>query len=112
MPSTHTDLTASADRWLSVATIDIDGVRIAGASVISLTSGNSPASAYVEIGIMAGGISVTNRVAILASGYVGESSPLTWTGRITGDPSQFLYVHVRADNADDYRLTLVSEVNK
>jgi len=111
MPATHTDLTATVDRVLTVGTIDIDGVHIVGASVISLTPDNGPASAFVEIGVMAGGTALTNRVAVLASGYVGDSSPLTWTGRITGDPSQFLYMHVRADAADSYRLSLVSEVN-
>lgn len=109
MPSQSQDITATADRVQSIETIPIDAVKLKSASAVSITTGISPVAAYAEIGIMAGGILYANRVSVLAQGYIGDGSSIGWTGDIRGDGEQFLYIAIWSNDANTYRLTLLSE---
>ena len=110
MPTQQESITATADFVRTTGTIDIDGVRIKAATVFNVTAAAEEASAFVELGIMTGGTSQANRVALLASGYVGELNPIAWHGDFTGGADEFLYANVRSLDTDSFRLTILSEV--
>lgn len=109
MPTQQKNITATADYVLTTGTIPIDDVRLRAVSVFNVTPGAADASAFVEIGIMAGGNTQGNRLTLLATGYVGEISPLSWHGDFPGGAQQFVYANIRSKAADSFRLTILSE---
>lgn len=109
MPTQQEDITATADFVLTTGTLEIDAVKLRAVSVINVTPGAQEASAFVTIGIMAGGNTQGNRITLLASGYVGEVNSISWLGQLTGSAEQFLYANIRSSAADSFRLTILSE---
>lgn len=109
MPSVSESLDTTALRARATVTIPIDNVLIRSASVINLTDAAPPADCFCEVGIMSGGTNQENRIAVLASGYVGEFNPISWFGELTGDATHFIYVNSFASAVYNLRLTVLSE---
>ena len=110
MPTTVIQLTATVDRILTTEQIVIDAVNIIAASVQNNSLSTVAASAWAEIGIKSGGIDQGNISIVLARGYIGASDTITWSGDITGDPQQFLYMNIWSEAADTFRLTLLAKI--
>ena len=110
MATETAQITANASRVISTITIPIDGVNIIGLNVKDATAASLPLSVAVEIGIMSGGNSQTNRYLTLQRGYIGGLVGLGWTGAITGDAQQFAYLNIWADSADLILFSLTSKL--
>lgn len=106
------NITATIDFVRSTVTIPIDAVKITALAALPLGSTGGPASVYAELGIMAGGTGLENRAIILASGYMGESAGISWSGMLDGLPEQFAYLSIWSSTANEARLTLHSETKE
>jgi hypothetical protein len=100
---------ATADRVVTTETIPIDGATVIGATVICITAGANPAGAWVELGLMSGGNSQAHRVILFSQGYVGEGNAITWQGQIIGKGEQYVYANVRSTDANEFKLTILTE---
>lgn len=103
------NVTATTNFVRSTITIPIDAVDITALSALPLGTTEDPTAIFAELGIMAGGTGQENRAIILASGYMGNSAGITWTGKLTGLPEQFAYLSIWSKTANEARLALHSE---
>lgn len=104
MPTTSSDVTVAAERVLGLVTIPGSKGVLSVLSVIDNTDALQPNDAWIELGIMSGGITPQNRVATLASGYTGKSTPVSWHGKIILDDDMFLYAHIYSSTGGNFRL--------
>lgn len=107
MPSLTKDVTVAANRVKSTVVIPIEHQILKSACVLDIESANQPNDAYVVIGIMEGGISHQNKVAILASGYVGSSSMVGWTGSIPVTVDTNVFADIYSSAGGDFRLVVL-----
>ncbi len=59
---------------------------------------------YVTVHIMRGGLSISNRVQAIVSGYVTEDIPLSWQGFFELTPDDFIRAHFRGNLDPVFRL--------
>lgn len=109
MPLRQENGSAAADRVLKTITMPIDNVLLINLTLSVLTPSLSPANAYVQIGIMAGGTAQGNIASILGAGYVGTNSSVSWNGKFKGSPEQYVFANIRSDAAAEFKLAILSE---
>jgi hypothetical protein len=109
MPAAAIDISGASDRSLVQGTISVEGLRLVGVSAFALASGVDPADNWVEIGLMTDHPDQANRIALLASGYLGSASPIGWTGLIKGQPSLWVYCNVYSSASTRVRVGLITE---
>jgi len=61
--------------------------------------------AWCEIGILSGGVSLEQRVAILANGYVSKRNAVAWSGFIPVDCGSSVYCSIIGHSVNSYRLS-------
>lgn len=104
MPTTTKDVVATAGRNKAVVNIPASKSVLAVLSVIDLSNAQQPNDAWVELGLMSGGISDQHKVATLASGYTGKDTPVSWSGSIICEPEMSLYAHIYSSSGGTFRL--------
>lgn len=107
MPSLTKDITAAANRVKATVVIPVEHQILKSACVLDVDAANQPNDAYVVIGLMEGGLSHQNKVSVLASGYVGASSMVGWTGSIPITVDTHVFADVYSSAGGDYRLVVL-----
>lgn len=107
MPSLTKNVTAAANRVKSSVFIPIEHQIIKSACVLDIESANQPNDAYVIIGLMEGGTTHQNKICILASGYVGASSIIGWTGSIPITVDAHVYADIYSSAGGVFRLVVL-----
>lgn len=102
------NVTATVDFVRTTITIPIDAVDITAIAALPLGTTEGPTAIFAELGIMAGGTNLENRAIILASGYIGDSAGISWTGKLAGLPEQYAYLSIWSSTANNARLALHS----
>jgi len=102
--STHTQSIAFAQELITIPT---------QLHIVKTITANRPSpftvavEAFVELGLMHGGINSENRIAILASGYIGNMNGVSWSGSIPTEPETFIYAYIWADAGISTRLSAI-----
>lgn len=104
MPSLTKDVAVAANRVKSTVVIPLEHQILKSACVLDIEAANQPNDAYVVIGLMEGGLSHQNKVCILASGYVGASSMVGWTGSMPITVDTHVFADVYSTAGGDFRL--------
>lgn len=104
MPSLTKDITATANRVKSTVVIPLEHQILKSACVLDIESALQPNDAYVVIGLMEGGLSHQNKVCVLASGYVGASSLVGWTGSMPITVDTHVFADIYSSAGGDFRL--------
>lgn len=112
MPTPAKDVVAAADRVQATITIPIEGSVLSALSVIDLSNALRPNDAWVELGIMSGGVLPQHKVAALAAGYSAKDSPVSWTGKIITEADMYLYAHIYSGTGGIFRLVAISNPYK
>lgn len=107
MPSLTKDVTVAANRVKSTVVIPVEHQILKSACVLDIEAANQPNDAYVVIGLMEGGTNHQNKVSILASGYVGASSMVGWTGSIPITVDSHVFADVYSSSGGDFRLVVL-----
>jgi len=105
MPTASEDITVASGRTVSTVTIPVERSIIKCASVIDIAASLDPNDTYAELGIMSGGISAQHKVGVLASGYLGQDTPVSWTGSIITEADMYIYARIRSTDGGKFRLT-------
>lgn len=104
MPSLTKDVTVAANRVKSTVVIPLEHQILKSACVLDIEAALQPNDAYVTIGLMEGGLSHQNKVCILASGYVGASSMIGWTGSMPITVDTHVFADIYSAAGGDFRL--------
>lgn len=104
MPTTTKDVVAAANRVKATVTIPVDKVVLSTLNLVDLSNALQPNDAYAEIGLMSGGTEVGQKIAVVASGYIGKAITVSWTGKIICEPDMFLYGDVYSSVGGTFRL--------
>jgi len=104
MPVATQDETAPAGRIQKSIHIPASKAVLSCLSVIDLSNVQEPNDAWVEIGLMSGGTADHNKVATLASGYIGKDTPASWSGKLILDPEMYMYANVYSTHGGIFRL--------
>lgn len=104
MPTTAQDETISAGRVKGTISIPASKGVLSTLAVVDNSNALQPNDAWIELGLMEGGITDQNRVATLASGYTGRDCPVSWSGKIILDSDMYLYAHVYSSVGGQFRL--------
>lgn len=107
MPSLTKDVTAAANRVKSTVVIPIEHQILKSACVLDIEAANQPNDAFVVIGLMEGGISHQNKITLLASGYVGASSMVGWTGSMPITADTHVFADIYSSAGGDFRLVAI-----
>lgn len=107
MPTLTEDVTAPAARAKATITIPVEAQIVKSACVLDIDSTNDPNDAYVVIGLMEGGTEHQNKTALLASGYVGASSMVGWTGSMPISADAFVFADIYSSAGGDFRLCVL-----
>ncbi len=107
MPSLSKDVTAAADRVKATVVIPVENQVLKTACVMDIENAVAPNDAYVVIGLMEGGETHQNKITQLASGYVGASSMVGWTGTLPLTVDTFVFADIYSSAGGDFRLTVV-----
>ena len=104
MPTATKDVVAAASRVKASVTIPVDKVVLSTLNMVDLSNALQPNDAYAEIGVMSGGTENAQKIAVLASGYVGKAVAVSWTGKVICEPDMFLYGDVYSSIGGTFRL--------
>lgn len=107
MPTRVENGTAAANRVLLRLTIPMEEHIIYSASIFQQFTSEQPNDAFGIIGLMAGGTNINNRIAILASGYLGSSASIGWTGQLPTWSDSYLYADIHSSSGGNFRVTAI-----
>lgn len=107
MPSLTKDASVAANRVRTTIVIPVEHQILKSACVLDVDAALQPNDGYVVIGLMEGGISHQNKVAVLASGYVGASSMVGWTGSMPITVDTHVFADIYSSAGGDYRLVIL-----
>jgi len=100
----------SIDHTISSANVhELSSVDIGNSTLVSLSLFETDAAypvdlAWAEIGILSGGDTLEQRVAILANGYVSKRNAISWSGFIPVDCGSRVYVSILGPLTNAFRL--------
>lgn len=107
MPSLSKDATVGPLRAKTTITLPLEHQVLKSACVLDVNASNKPNDAFVIIGLMEGGTNHQNKISLLASGYVGASAMIGWTGSIPVTPDTFLFADIFSTNGGVFRLSAI-----
>lgn len=107
MPSLTKNVTASANRVKATVTIPVERQILKSACVLDVDAANPPNDAYVVVGLMEDGKSHQHKIAILASGYVGASSMVGWSGSIPVAAGSYVFADIYSSAGGAFRLSVI-----
>lgn len=107
MPSLTKDVTAAANRVKATVTIPVERQIIKSACVLDIDAANPPNDAYVVIGLMEDGTTHQHKTVLLASGYVGASSMVGWTGSMPVAAGAYVFADVYSSAGGLFRLSVI-----
>lgn len=108
MPGTSITVTGAGLGAEVSGRILIESGHLQGLSVHTGLLTPAPNSIWAEVGIELGGITLTNRMAILAAGFVGGNQVLGWDGNILLDPTMQIYLRTWAFNVTPVYLGILT----
>lgn len=107
MPTRVDNGTAPASRVLLRLVIPMEEHVIYTASVFQQFTSAAPNDSFAVIGLMNGGENTNNRIAILASGYLGAAESIGWTGIVPTWSDSFLYADIFSTQGGKFRMTAI-----
>lgn len=87
----------------------LDKGRLRALSAMHQIEAAEPFQTYVEFGISKSDGNFKQRIVALASGYIGGTNPISWTGDIPMQPEMALYLFVWSSAAATIKLGVVTE---
>ena len=107
MPTLTKDGTAAANRVKTTIVIPISLQILKSACVLDIEAANQPNDAYVSVGMMTGGTDHQHKTCILASGYVGATAMVGWTGSIPIDKETYAFADIYSSSGGVFRLVVI-----
>lgn len=107
MPVASKDYTLLANHVRETWTIPVEYHIIKAINIFKLAGYLGMENIYGELGLMQGGVALSNKIVALSWGYFGDMSPLGWSGSIMTEPDTFIYAQALGPNAVQLRLTSV-----
>lgn len=92
MPVAAQDLTLAATRTQTDLVYSVENGCLETLTAIVVSGNPRRGDTFVQLGLMNGGTSETNKSADLASGYVGAGFSIGWTGCIHLEPDDRIYI--------------------
>ena len=109
MPGTSKLLTVAQAPQTSSQTIDVDTGRLRAVAIEVPGAAINSAQVYVRVGLQRTAVTGGPVFAILAQGYVGFWSQLSWTGDINLEADMRVFVIGQAHAATDIILSVYTE---
>jgi len=107
MPQLVKDGTAAANRAKTTILVPIEHQVLKSACVLDIEAANQPNDAFVSIGLMIDGTSHQNKVCVLASGYVGATSMIGWTGSMPVATNTYVFADIYSSAGGVFRLVVI-----
>lgn len=101
--------TLTAIRTQVNGTLTIEAGTLQSLSLTPTEIFAEPAQIYAQIGLSALGDQVTSIISVLASGYIGAGTSLSWTGAITMKPGYQLFARISPSVITALRLTALTD---
>jgi len=86
----------------------IESGRLQGLCVHSGENTPAPNTTWAEVGIELGGQALTNRITILAAGWVAGRQVLGWDGNLELDPTMQIYLRIWSVETTAFSLGVLS----
>lgn len=104
-PTTEIKVTAAYTRTLGTMPLSMDMLH--ALAVIDPEDATIPNECWAEIGLMSGGRTHANKVALLAAGWIGRNCPIGWTGSIPITEDMYAYAVLTSVTTHTYRLAAI-----
>lgn len=109
MGTAELPLTTGTARTMQAEYIQLYAGRLKAVSAFIVEADVHDAKIFVELGTMLGGQGLEYRQQVLASGYVGSTAGINWTGDIPIEPTEEIYVHAWASAAATLKVRAKTE---
>lgn len=107
MPSLTEDITIVSANTRTLGFIPLENHMLYSLSIFHPDDAVVPNQCWAEIGLMIGGTTYSNKVALLSTGYIGRGAPLGWTGQIIVLPETYAYAQILSPATGTYRLCAI-----
>lgn len=108
MPSTTLTIDGNGLNTEVSGRILIESGHLIGLCVHSGVNTPAPNTTWAEVGIELGGQALSNRVTILAAGWVAGRQVLGWDGDIALDPTMQIYLRIWSAETTAFALGVLS----
>ena len=102
-------LTAGTSRTLQAEYIDNLRGRLKAVTAVVVESTIPDADLFVQVGTMMGGLGSEFRQNVLASGYIGSTTGVNWTGDVPIQETEVVYIWLWSSTAANVLLRVETE---
>ena len=107
MPTLVKNATVAAHRVKTTIVVPVEHQILKSLCVLDIEAANQPNDSYVSMGLMTGGTDHQHKTAILASGYVGATCMVGWTGSIPIDKDTYAFADIYSSAGGEFRLVAI-----
>lgn len=107
MPTLTKDHTLAASNTDEIVYLPLDYHVLKTATCFDLTASGTSNDNWIQLVILAGGLTQQNVVVSLATGPSGNINPIFWTGSIPVEADHYLAAIIRGRAGDQFRLSAI-----